>query len=263
MGNRFEDALNSLMNFLMEFSECSEFPKCVLDNHELKPATLFRKAQTNIINIKKKYTIENLTEINSMYKEKFDKTYNINALIPYNLSFQMDNEHFVDIVSEFARFLRVAEKLFLYDNDQSCEVFSEIIDNKTILFVRSDERGFKSRIVVEKTMIDNLLNGEASLERLFNGDKSKLSIITIDINRDYGKKMLSSFKFPYSTELDIDDSDRTLFELYKSIVISKICQCYLSIVESTFKIMNIDNLSEENSYWENFKYGLFYYKPLE
>ena len=193
-------------------------------------------------------------------QDLFTKCITTINLIP---NIDMAGDSFIRRLAEYGKFLRVAEKLFLYNNDEYNYIYSEIQDNITSIFIRSEEQDFKIRVKVEKTKIDNLLDtyAEASIDNLF-AMEPKLTIVTIDIARGYGKKMLSTFKFPLGSDPQFtENSDIILYELTKSIIKNKLIESYFSIIESTFKILGIENLSENKTYWENFKnYGLFHEK---
>lgn len=174
------------------------------------------------------------------------------------------NEDLMKLVIDFCKFLRTVEKLFLYNNDEYCYVYSEIMDKTWLLFLRSEENEYKIRIKIEKTKIDNLLDDESNIEKLFF-DNSKLVLVTIDIVREYGKKMVTTFKYPLGSTPQFNDaSDEVLFELAENIIKNKLIECYFSIIESTFKILGIKNLSENTTYWENMKKnGLYWYLEKE
>lgn len=243
--NCYERGLYSLIEVLQPYTinhgdEIDDYSQIYVMEKEVK-----KKKKLFSSKPESKYKLKNTFNL-------LDITNTINGIkaIIYNT---LDASDIYDRIKWFAEFLRIAEKLFLYNNDEYCYVYSELGDKTHILFIRSEDNEYKIRVKIEKTKIDNLLDDDSNLEKLFFDDP-KLTIVTIDVAREYGKKMVSTFKFPIGVEPQYNsDSDRILFNMVLKIIRDKIVESYLSIIESTFKIMNVINLSEDKSYWENFK----------
>lgn len=246
--NCYERVLYALIKVLQPYSinhgdEIDDYGQLYVmekEDEEKKKKKLFASSKP-VSKFKKKLTFSAF---------EIENTINAIKATIYNT---LDSSDIYDRIKWYAEFLRIAEKLFLYNNDEYCYIYSELGDKTYLLFIRSEDNEYKIRVKIEKTKIDNLLDDESNIEKLFFDDP-KLTIITIDVVREYGKKMISSFKFPLGAEPSFnEESDKMLFNLVKKIIRDKIVESYISIIESTFKLMNVINLSEDKSYWENFK----------
>ena len=270
VNNRFESPLMSLMYYLINHKSPvtpGKYEYVVRDlsasnDNTTKKGLFSRKNNAKVIDEYK--TVDNGIDVcEGEYQELLESISKINY-IPYSID--INSTAFVDNIVAFSKFLRTAEKLFLYNNDEYSYIYSEIDDNTNILFIKSNENEYeyKIRIKVEKTRIDNLLDSYSeanNLDDLLNTN-NKLTLISIDVVRNYGKSMVSSFKFPLGSIPNFaDDTDKILYFTVISIITNKMIETYFSIIENTFNILGIKNLSPDKSYWENFKrYGLFYKK---
>ena len=267
--NRFESPLISLMYYLINHKSPDtprKYEYAVRDlssnDNTTKKGLFSRKNNAKVIDEYK--AIDNGIDVCvGEYQELLESIDKINYTLD---GVGVNSTIFIENIVAFSKFLRTAEKLFLYNNDEYSYIYSEIDDNINTLFVKSNENEYeyKIRIKVEKTRIDNLLDSYSeanNLDDLLNAN-NKLTLVSIDVVRNYGKSMVSSFKFPLGSIPDsTDDTDKILYFTVISIITNKMIETYFSIIENTFNILGIKNLSPDKSYWENFKkYGLFYKK---
>ena len=123
-------------------------------------------------------------------------------------------------IKRYLHFLRIAEKCFIYNNDESNTIYSEINNDKEIIYFNTNE-SYKIRIIFERTKIPNNLRQDEDISDLFDNDY--MEFITIEIKRNYGKQMVNKFKVITDTDKFDVETDSLLLEvilneIYKAII---------------------------------------------
>ena len=124
-------------------------------------------------------------------------------------------------IESFSKFIRIAEKCFMYRNDPKSKVCSEFNSEKnTESIIITSEKQYKIIITFQ-----------------YNSSDLKESII-IRLKRDFGKNLCNEFKFKYgSSPIYNDYEDEVLMESIRSIVSSNL--------QKTFEII-FDLISQYN-----------------
>ena len=132
----------------------------------------------------------------------------------------------------------------MHCNDESKPIFvEEDIKNKTktLYFVNYY---FKSRIIFEETSIVEKKN-------LFDDDK-KLTIVTLEIRRNFGKEMTNTFKFTFGDNIDTKDdfSNVELLKTYESLLKAELLKTFNNIITTS---VNVDKSWQENEkiFWKD------------
>lgn len=156
----------------------------------------------------------------------------------------------------FAKYIRFAEKCFMYKNDVSSHVYSEDIKENTNLYF--DFTDYKIKISFEKSHVPLL--EDPIFSGLIDDGENNVMFIKIEIVREFGKRMKNEFKFITDPKFS-DDSDRIL---YNTII----AKCTREIEYTNDKILNSiipiytgiydDCLLERSLDWRYVKnYGLY------
>jgi hypothetical protein len=167
----------------------------------------------------------------------------------------------LNLVKEFAIYLRTAEKCFMYINDSSSCLYSEIINNKTILCTKKIDNQYNITISFENTKITDIMK---TITVFDDPEKALVSFINIEVNRYYGKEMSNSFKFLSSDSPAFnDETDLVLFNNIRDIVNKYIVKTYDNILNDTIYKVGIYNRIHGDSDFCDFniwlgikKYGL-------
>jgi hypothetical protein len=136
---------------------------------------------------------------------------------------------------DFAKFIRFAEKCFMYDNSENNTLYVEDKDDVTRIFFIFPT--YKARISYTKSKISN---NESPLESFLNDtDNLSVTIYDIEIIRNTGKQMKNTFRFIDEEEPKIKDiSDAILIDKLKEdtteMIIDKFERIMKSIIETEF-----------------------------
>lgn len=141
-------------------------------------------------------------------------------------------------IKPYLHFLRIAEKCFIYNNDESNTIYSEINNDKEIIYFNINE-SYKIRIIFEQTKIPNNLREDEDISDIFDNDY--MEFITIEIKRNFGKQMVNKFKIITDTDKFDDETDNLLLEIILNEIFKAIINQYEDILN--FIIRNYTKLN--------------------
>ena len=157
------------------------------------------------------------------------------------------------VVKHYIAFIKMAEKVFMYVNDMDTSNIYADIDNqleKYYLYIDNDD--YKIRFTIQDSEINMPGTEEIpgdddyiGFMRPENTSRSKTVIfIDIDVERLYGSKMTSNYKFIYSSSLyqENDVSDTVLLKVINNITSKVIYNHFKNILLNVIpKVSRIDD----------------------
>ena len=176
------------------------------------------------------------------YRLNKDELYNLN--LSYSVVSQLwDTDisfsKWIHLVEQFSKFIRTAEKCFMYHNESSIDkkkykyiIYSELVNNNEIMYIRFLEKDIKIRITFKSSMIDEINDDKNSLKEFIeNGSIAKieqyLTFINIFITREFGKQVSNEFNFIDNEEPIYNDfADEILMENIRLLVSQAIKYTY-------------------------------------
>ena len=216
----------------------------------------------------KKYTNEEIEYIAKFNKSIFNrnkKKYIFSKEISEKKDTILDNkfsygyskkEWLTDFVKPYLHFLRTVEKCFMYNNDESNTVYSEIINDKEIIYFAVND-SYKIRIIFEKTKIPDKLIKDPDLDNIF--DNNYMEFITIEVKRNFGKQMMNKFKIITDNDTFDDETDEFLLEIIMDVIYTSILSQLsdiLNFIINTYTDLNI-KINDKLKIYE--KRGIDYY----
>lgn len=157
---------------------------------------------------------------------------------------------------EFAKYIRFAEKCFMYKNDTTSKVYSEDVKEDTNLYFNFTD--YKIKITFTKSYVPVLEDPEFS--GLLDDGNKNVMFIKIEIVRNFGKRMRNEFKFIIDPKFS-DDSDRILYNTIIAKCMRQIETTNDQILNSIIPIytgINDDYMLERSLDWRDVKdYGLY------
>lgn len=167
---------------------------------------------------------------------------------------------------EFAKFIRIAEKIYLYNNSDDKALYADSNldeEDKELstyqLFLSDDD--YKIRTSYKNSDISNF-SSDNMLDDYLNGDSNKkkyLTLVSIEVKRTYGKNMCNKYNFTLS-DLDsfgipdyVKSEDSVLLNTIYHLINKEISNTFDNIMNTIASIF-IDNISYEN----NWKVALTY-----
>lgn len=183
------------------------------------------------------YTIESLNSINDI---KSDLLYLLDTNKP-------------SFIYQFAKYVRYAEKCFMYRNDEDSTIYSEDIKDETLIYFNFKD--YKVQISFKKTevpAIGDLLFTTNSLD-------NNVIFVKIEIVRKFGKKMKNEIKKCILGEPDITFTDKSDEILYNNVIsectreILKVNDSILNSVIPFYTGINDDYYKDELLDWRKIK----------
>lgn len=164
-----------------------------------------------------------------------------NTLLSHNFYSSHPNR-FLKTVYQFGKFIRHAEKCFMYNNSDSNTIFAEDKDEKTfIIYFCNLSDNFRYKITFEKTEISNM--NSSNLVESYISNKSTLNIIEVEIKRDYGKHMKTTFRFIEDEEPMFNNiSDKILYELFMNKTIEMMSETFDQVLDSIVPLYTNNSL---------------------
>lgn len=136
-------------------------------------------------------------------------------------NFEDNIEESFELINSYIHYLRFVEKCFIYENSDQQNVYSEIIDDKEIIYFIFN--GFKVKIEFEVTKIPDIIKGSKGNE--------PLKFVNMEIVRNFGKQMRNEFKFILKDNIELElESDEILFINMLSYMMEYIKDSFISIL---------------------------------
>lgn len=184
---------------------------------------------------------------NSIFATSDKKINNENFKTLYCMNYtnpSLSNVEWISKVREFANFIRLVEKCYMYNNSEENQVYVDV-DKKTSttsLYIIPSNLDIKIRYSFQETVIDTP-NKPSQLMNFINDEKDedqKITLVQIDILREFGKQMKNEFKFICGSDIPFnDDTDRILFRSIRSITSELIKYCIRDIFNNINMIYNM------------------------
>lgn len=118
----------------------------------------------------------------------------------------------MDLVMFNVDFILFSEKVCMMVNDEQCDLYAEKYNNGNIgLYMNGDN--YKVRFFLEHTKIKNPNIAYSMLD----DNKSNIDILTIEVKRDFGKKMITVYKIMSVEDFKFESfDDRAVYNLILS-----------------------------------------------
>ena len=200
--------------------------------------------------------ITHLSDIISLYKRCIDK-------ITWR-----DEDYSLANVRDFALFLDIAEKAFMYDNSDNSELYSTISGSAIILKFTTED--YSATVKIDKTKLPDLgsfLSATTDDEYAKLFDTKAVYRTSIEIKRTIGNKSISTFDYLSNTKLEFTDPIvDIIFTTFRTDLHVKIKNTFDNILQSIIdrttvnkKISFISSENDEdNNHWRMLKnYGLW------
>lgn len=148
----------------------------------------------------------------------------------------------ISFIYQFAKYIRYAEKCFMYKNDESSIVYSEDIKENTNIYFNFKD--YKIKITFEKSQVPAL---DDSLFCDIDNENKYILFVKMEIAREFGKKMKNEFKFISKPEQNFsDNADRILYnniinkcireiESTNNQILNSIVPFYTGIIDDYYK----------------------------
>ena len=188
-------------------------------------------------NNKKKSIFNNFKKNIIPFKDDIKQLY---CFIKSSINDTTNRWEFPIFVKDFIQFMKNCEKVFLYNNDESNTVYAEVDDLKKIykLIIDSDQYKITYEFqdssinlpnTIKKLSVDNPL----SFLMDENEEEQTVQFISITIERNFGKNLISEFKFIDKSPIPFEDyGDNVLFSIAINISREIIFNTFIDIIDN-------------------------------
>lgn len=164
----------------------------------------------------------------------------------YIISEQYEAYNSIDKMRDYIEFLRFVEKTEMFDNepDNIHGICSEKDDKYDALYVAFKE--YKLSIKFENTILPDDFE-QSILDKAIYGE-NHVQLVTLNITREYGKKMSNTFKFVYGDDPDVND-------VSDELLLNKVFEDVNYKMSHVFDILMRDNYLDTNNWRNLYNYG--------
>lgn len=224
--------------YINVFFNHREFQKAIRDEYNISRIKLLDKIPT----FGKKSCV--ITGENYDFSKKLLSDYFI-------LSENYESYNSIDKMKDFIEFIRFIEKIEMFENDPDnlfgiyCEEKDK--DKKIYIILKN----YKVQMKLEETEIEDDLFEQSILDKAIYGT-NHVTLVTLNIKRDTGKKMENQFTFIYGDEPEFNDvSDELLLDNVMKDVNLKMLNLFDTV-------SGLDSASDEHEFSEKEKWKDLY-----
>ena len=204
--------------------------------------------------------IRNIGKVNTIYNEAKKDITNV------------ESPDFPLVIKQYIAFIKTMEKVFMFTNDETLSPIYADVDKqleKQFLYLDNDE--YKIKFTFQDSRIDmpgseDIPDDDDYIGFMRSDDKPKsktVIFIDIDVERLYGARMFTNYKFIHASSLyqDDDESDRVLLKVINNITSRMILDHFRNILCNIIPKMSL--LADHEDWYNDTLKNFYFYKAVE